>query len=67
MTTTQRIAAFKDNQNPALVTLLVQFGRYLLIFSSQSVGQPANLQSIWANSLTPRHGTANTPSISIRK
>jgi alpha-L-fucosidase 2 len=53
MTTTQRIAAFKDNQDPALVTLLFQFGRYLLISSSQPGGQPANLQGIWNNSLTP--------------
>jgi alpha-L-fucosidase 2 len=53
MTTTQRIAAFKDNQDPTLVTLLFQFGRYLLISSSQPGGQPANLQGIWANSLTP--------------
>lgn len=53
MTTTQRIAAFKDNQDPALVALLVQFGRYLLISSSQPGGQPANLQGIWSNSMTP--------------
>lgn len=53
MTTTQRIASFKDTQDPALVTLLTQFGRYLLICSSQPGGQPANLQGIWNNSVTP--------------
>jgi len=53
MTTTQRIESFKDNQDPAMVALLFQFGRYLLISSSQPGGQPANLQGVWANSLQP--------------
>ena len=52
-TTLQRIIDFKDNQDPELVTLLFQFGRYLLISSSQPGGQPANLQGIWCNSLHP--------------
>ncbi len=53
MPTTQRIASYRENQDPSLVTLLFQFGRYLLISSSQPGGQPANLQGIWANSLVP--------------
>ncbi|MFD2744708.1 MULTISPECIES: glycoside hydrolase family 95 protein [Sphingobacterium] len=52
-TTSQQIASFKDTQDPALVTLLAQFGRYLLICSSQPGGQPANLQGIWCNSMRP--------------
>lgn len=48
-----RIANFKTTQDPSLVTLLTQFGRYLLICSSQPGGQPANLQGIWNNSLHP--------------
>lgn len=48
-----RIGNFKETQDPALVTLLTQFGRYLLISSSQPGGQPANLQGIWCNSLHP--------------
>ncbi len=51
--TTQRIVNFEANQDPAMVALLFQFGRYLLISSSQPGGQPANLQGIWANSLVP--------------
>lgn len=51
--TDQRIANFQKDQDPSMVTLLFQFGRYLLISSSQPGGQPANLQGIWANSLTP--------------
>ncbi len=50
---TERIANFKTTQDPSLVTLLTQFGRYLLISSSQPGGQPANLQGIWNNSLHP--------------
>ncbi len=50
---TERIANFKTTQDPALVALLTQFGRYLLICSSQPGGQPANLQGIWNNALQP--------------
>ncbi len=53
LTTTQRIIDFQKNHDPALVTLLTQFGRYLLICSSQPGGQPANLQGIWCNSMHP--------------
>lgn len=53
LTTTRRILNFQDDQDPALVTLLAQFGRYLLITSSQPGGQPANLQGIWCNSMHP--------------
>ncbi|NDV81620.1 glycoside hydrolase N-terminal domain-containing protein [Bacteroides sp. 51] len=53
LTTTQRILNFQKDQDPALVTLLSQFGRYLLICSSQPGGQPANLQGIWCNSMHP--------------
>lgn len=52
-TTVERIADFHATQDPSLVTLLFQFGRYLLICSSQPGGQPANLQGIWCNSMRP--------------
>ncbi|WP_101690840.1 glycoside hydrolase family 95 protein [Dysgonomonas massiliensis] len=52
-TTDRRIADFHIDQDPSLVTLLAQFGRYLLICSSQPGGQPANLQGIWCNSMYP--------------
>src|SRR5690606_22994148 len=51
--TEERIFNFKNTQDPSLVTLLTQFGRYLLICSSQPGGQPANLQGIWNNSQRP--------------
>lgn len=53
LSTTERINSFKDTRDPAMVTLLAQFGRYLLISSSQPGGQPANLQGIWNNSTHP--------------
>lgn len=53
LTTPQRIVNFQKDQDPAMVSLLFQFGRYLLICSSQPGGQPANLQGIWSNSLYP--------------
>lgn len=52
-TTGDRIADFAQTEDPALVALLTQFGRYLLICSSQPGGQPANLQGIWNKSLHP--------------
>jgi alpha-L-fucosidase 2 len=45
--TDQRIREFSARHDPALVALYFQFGRYLLISSSQPGTQPANLQGIW--------------------
>lgn len=45
--TTERIRQFKNGNDPALAALMFQYGRYLLISSSQPGGQPANLQGIW--------------------
>lgn len=42
-----RIREFAQGYDPELVALFFQFGRYLLISSSQPGGQPANLQGIW--------------------
>jgi len=51
--TDQRLKLFANNNDPELVTLYYQYGRYLLISSSQPGGQPANLQGIWNNKLLP--------------
>jgi alpha-L-fucosidase 2 len=51
--TDERIAAADKRADPQLVTLAFQFGRYLLIASSRPGDQPANLQGIWNDSLTP--------------
>jgi len=48
-----RVRNFKDGSDPALAALLFQYGRYLLICSSQPGGQPATLQGIWNDQLLP--------------
>lgn len=52
-TTDVRIKEFANSNDPQLVALYFQFGRYLLISSSQPGNQPANLQGIWNDKLTP--------------
>lgn len=49
--TNERINRFRTDNNPATCTLLFNYGRYLLISSSQPGGQPANLQGIWNDKL----------------
>lgn len=45
--TDERLKNFRNSNDPQLAALYFQFGRYLLISSSQQGGQPANLQGIW--------------------
>ena len=46
--TDKRLAAFAKNPDDLdMVSLMMQYGRYLLISSSQPGGQPANLQGVW--------------------
>ena len=51
--TNVRINDFASGNDPQLVSLYFQFGRYLLISSSEPGGQPANLQGIWNDQLYP--------------
>ena len=48
-----RIAHFADGNDPQLATLYFQFARYLLISCSRPGGQPATLQGLWNDSMTP--------------
>jgi alpha-L-fucosidase 2 len=41
----------KGSDDPQLIALYFQFGRYLLISSSRSCNLPANLQGIWADGI----------------
>ncbi len=45
--TNKRKEAFQDSDDMGMVALIFNYGRYLLISSSQPGGQPANLQGIW--------------------
>lgn len=46
-----RVKHFYEGKDVSLANLLFQYGRYLLISSSQPGGQPANLQGIWNDNL----------------
>ncbi|SEJ43474.1 alpha-L-fucosidase 2 [Dyadobacter koreensis] len=67
--TDERIAKFASGNDPALVSLYFQFGRYLLISASQPaqnglpVGQAANLQGIWNQQMSPPWGSKYTINI----
>jgi alpha-L-fucosidase 2 len=58
-----RIANFSKGGDPSLASLYFQFGRYLLISSSQPGGQPANLQGIWNDKMNPPWGSKYTINI----
>ncbi len=45
--TDQRLDKFYGSDDLGMVALLFNYGRYLLISSSQPGGQPANLQGVW--------------------
>ncbi len=51
--TDERLKKFKDSDDRQFVELYFQFGRYLLISSSQPGTQPTNLQGIWNDKLNP--------------
>jgi alpha-L-fucosidase 2 len=51
--TDERLKNFNSVNDPQFVALYFQYGRYLLISSSQPGGQPATLQGIWNNKMFP--------------
>ena len=61
--TDERIATFHKGDDPQLAALHFQFGRYLLISSSRAGGQPATLQGLWNDSLSPPWGSKFTINI----
>ena len=58
-----RLANFSKTSDPSFAALYVQFGRYLLISSSRPGTNPANLQGIWNDLLTPPWGSKYTTNI----
>lgn len=61
--TDERIREFSKTSDPQLAALYFQFGRYLLISSSRPGTQPANLQGIWNDNLSPPWGSKYTINI----
>jgi alpha-L-fucosidase 2 len=61
--TDERIAKFATGDDPSLVALVFQYGRYLMIGSSRPGGQPANLQGLWNDSNKPAWDSKYTDNI----
>jgi alpha-L-fucosidase 2 len=62
--TDERLKNFAaTGDDPQLATLYFQYGRYLLISSSRPGGQPANLQGLWNESMSPPWGSKFTINI----
>ena len=63
--TSTRVKNFNSTNDPSLVELHYQYGRYLLIASSRKGGQPANLQGIWNKDTNPVWGSKYTTNINL--
>ena len=62
--TDERLKGMRNGQSdPGLEALCFQFGRYLLTSSSRAGGQPANLQGIWNEDVSPSWGSKYTINI----
>ncbi|VAI08544.1 unnamed protein product [Triticum turgidum subsp. durum] len=64
--TVDRIISFRHDEDPSLVELLFQFGRYLLISCSRPGTQVSNLQGIWNNETNAPWGTVPHPNINLQ-
>ncbi|KAL6643279.1 hypothetical protein ACP70R_021460 [Stipagrostis hirtigluma subsp. patula] len=65
-TTAERVNSFQTDEDPSLVELLFQYGRYLLISCSRPGTQVSNLQGIWNQSITPAWEAAPTLNINLQ-
>jgi alpha-L-fucosidase 2 len=62
--TDQRLKQYRNSPNDnQLQTLYYQYGRYLMIASSQPYGRPTNLQGIWNDHVQPPWGSNYTTNI----
>ena len=64
--TDERVKSFVTANDPHLVTLFFQYGRYLLICSSRPGTLPANLQGIWNQDMNPWWGSKYTTNINLQ-
>ena len=65
MPTDERLVHFADHDDNYLVATYYNFGRYLLISSSQPGTQPANLQGIWNDKMFPSWDSKYTTNINM--
>ncbi|WP_425496022.1 glycoside hydrolase family 95 protein [Opitutus terrae] len=61
--TDERVRLSTTSVDPALAALYFQYARYLLISSSRPGSQPANLQGLWNDHVTPPWGSKYTINI----
>ncbi|HEX2852880.1 MAG TPA: glycoside hydrolase family 95 protein [Opitutaceae bacterium] len=64
--TDERVRNSPNVADPSLAALYFQYGRYLLISSSRPGTQPANLQGVWNDSLTPPWNSKYTVNINTQ-
>lgn len=64
--TDERIRRFNVTSDPSFIALYLQYARYLLISSSRPGSQPANLQGIWNDLLSPPWGSKYTTNINLQ-
>ena len=57
----------QQQHNPELEALYFQFGRYLLISCSRTMGVPANLQGLWNEKLLPPWSCNYTSNINLEE
>ncbi|MBD1420588.1 glycoside hydrolase N-terminal domain-containing protein [Sphingobacterium chuzhouense] len=63
--TDERLRRFVSAEDPDLIALYIQFGRYLQIASAREGTHPANLQGIWNPWLEPSWGSKYTTNINL--
>jgi len=63
--TDERIARDNATSDPGLAALYLQYARYLMLSSSRPGTQPANLQGIWNDLVTPPWGSKYTTNINL--
>jgi alpha-L-fucosidase 2 len=59
----ERLLKIQTSPDPSMAALTHNFGRYLMISSSRSGTQPANLQGIWNNDMNPSWDSKYTTNI----
>lgn len=65
--TDERLLGVRNGRkDPALASLYMQYGRYLLASSSRPGGQPATLQGLWNKDTAPAWGSKYTTNINLQ-
>nr|CAB3457545.1 unnamed protein product [Digitaria exilis] len=65
-TSADRVKSFSIDEDPSLVELLFQYGRYLLISCSRPGTQISNLQGIWSQDVAPAWDAAPHLNINLQ-